>query len=127
MPALLLLSILMINNAFSWELRPVNKKVHLVDHEKKVNEAVMASPSELVQVKKLSDEYTLLTYFESEAGTKETVRNYNCAVYSESKKKLVMKDKLCKTVSEQGTESASFTVNGSQLTYKFEELSKTIQ
>lgn len=117
---------LFINSAFAWELRSEKKKVHLFDKTKKVDEAVMASLEERVQVKKLSEDFTLFIYFESEAGTKETVKNYNCAVYSKSKKKLVMKDKLCRTVSDQGTVDASFTVNGSKLIYRFEELKQEI-
>lgn len=126
MPAILLLSLFIINSAFAWELKTENKKVHLLDKSKKIDEVVMGSQVETVQVKKLNNDYTLLTYFESEAGTKVTVKNYNCAVYSESKKKIVLKDKLCKTVSEEGTENASFTVSGTKLIYQFEELKQEI-
>lgn len=126
MPAFLLFTFLLINSAFAWELRTENKKVHLFDKSKKIDEVVVGSQEETLQVKKLNNDYTLLTYFESEAGTKIMVKNYNCAVYSESKKKLVLKDKLCKTVSPEGTENASFTVSGTKLIYQFEELKQEI-
>lgn len=126
MRAFLLLSFLFINNTFAWELKTENKKVHLLDKSKKVDEVIVGSLQESLQVKKLSNDFTLLTYFESEAGTKVAVKNYNCAVYSESKKKIVLKDKLCKTVSEEGTENASFTVSGPKLIYQFEELKQEI-
>lgn len=122
-----LLLFFLIKPAFAWELKAIDKKIHLIDSAKKVDEVVFADTTEKVQVKKINDEFTLVTYFETEAGTKVTVKNYNCAVYSESKKKIVFKDKICRTVSDGEVENATFTPSGNRLIYKFEELTQTIE
>jgi hypothetical protein len=130
MKALIFLCMLM-NSAFAWEIISHKDKAYLVDKDQKLKEEVFADKvRKEVSTKDLDSDLKLIRYLESIGGTTELTKTYNCAVYSQSQKKLLFKNNLCRTVSlkESGKEevtSALFIVKPNKLVYEFEELKES--
>lgn len=108
------------------------KQSFLVVKDLGIKEGIIAGDT---SVEKISDLQGVLPkvhiyqYLESEAGTKEVTKTFNCAAFDERKRAFLFKDKLCKTITleesgKQVIESARFTYQSKKIRYEFEELTE---
>jgi hypothetical protein len=119
-----------LSDARAWEIVSQDESTFLQDPQLKSKEEIVSHPTiKKVETKNLSEDITLITYLENQGGTTSSSESYNCAAYSKKLKKFLFKDLACKSLivhsdGKKEAEEATFKIEGSTLSYTFDELKK---